>query len=89
MKENFKEVYKTYDPIEAKLIAAKLNDDSIEFDTYGDFDLTLTMDAFNTSISRMSLDQPIIFYVSEDDYEKTLSLLKADNSPMMKDDLDY
>ena len=89
MKENFIEVYKTYDPIEAKLISAKLQDREIEFDTIGDFDLTLTMDTFNTPISRMALEQPIIFYVHEDDKDRVIKLISEDNSGMLKEDLDY
>ena len=89
MIEGFIEVYKTYDPIEAKLIAAKLQDKEIEFDTFGDFDLTLTMDTFNTQISRMALEQPIIFYVKEEDKDNVLQIIREDNSDMMKDDLEY
>ncbi|HPS64003.1 MAG TPA: hypothetical protein PK447_00355 [Ignavibacteria bacterium] len=89
MIEGFIEVYKTYDPIEAKLIAAKLQDREIEFDTFGDFDLTLTMDTFNTPISRMALEQPIIFCVKEEDKENVLKIIREDKSEMMKDDLEY
>jgi|WetSurMetagenome_2_1015567.scaffolds.fasta_scaffold1560946_1 hypothetical protein len=89
MEENLKEVYVTYDPMEASLIQAKLDDEEIEYNVKGNSNLTMTMDTFNAQISRMALKQPIKFFVKEEDYDKAKAVIEKDNSDMLQDDLEY
>ena len=63
------EVFTTYDSMEASLVRAKLTDEEIQFSVKGDADLSMTMETFNTQLSRMALKQPIKFYVAEKDVE--------------------
>jgi hypothetical protein len=47
--KDFIEVFLTYDPMEAKLVQARLSDAEIPFSTLGDTELTLTLETFNSS----------------------------------------
>ena len=89
MEENFKELVVTYDPMEASLIQAKLDDEEIEYSVKGNSNLSMTMDTFNAEITRMALKQPIKFYVKEEDYDKAKKIIDTDNSDMLKDELEY
>ena len=89
MNENLKELKITYDPMEASLIQAKLDDEEIEYKVTGNSNLTMTMDTFNSGISRMALKQPIKFFVKEEDYERAKTIIDKDNSDLLQDDLEY
>lgn len=87
--EKWTEVYVTYDPMEANLIKAKLTDEDIPFSVTGTSNITMTMETFNSSLSRMALKQPIKFFVTPDFYELALAAINTDRSSMLGDDLEY
>lgn len=83
------EVFVTYDSMEANLVKAKLRDEEIEFAVKGDSDIAITMETFNSQLSRMAMKQPIKFYVAEKDVEFAKIAINTDNSDLLKDDLEY
>jgi hypothetical protein len=83
------EVFVTYDSMEANLVKAKLRDEEIEFAVKGDSDIAITMEAFNSQLSRMAMKQPIKFYVAEKDVEFAKIAINTDKSDLLKDDLEY
>lgn len=83
------EAYRTYDPIEADLIEAKLKDEGIEYVVSGNSNLAMTMDTFNSELNRMAVKRPIKFFVDEENLEKARLAIEKDNSEMMGDDLEY
>lgn len=83
------EVYVTYDPMEAHLIKAKLTDEDIPFKITGDSNATMTLEIFNSPLSRMALKQPIKFFVQPMYFENALTAINTDRSSMMGDDLEY
>jgi hypothetical protein len=83
------EVYTTYDSMEANLIKAKLRDEEIEFTVQGDSDLSVTMETFNSQLSRMALKQPIKFFVTEKDVEFAKIAINTDRSNLLQDDFEY
>lgn len=83
------EVYTTYDSMEANLVKAKLRDEEIDFAVKGDSDLTITMETFNTELSRMATKQPIKFFVAEKDVEFAKIAINTDKSGLLQDDLEY
>ncbi|KAA0210157.1 MAG: hypothetical protein OZ913_07480 [Ignavibacteriaceae bacterium] len=85
----FLEVHETYNPIEASLVKAKLNDDNIPFTVSGDFDISYSMEAFNTTLSRMALKRPIKFFVPEQYFEIAKVSINTDNSSMLNDEFEY
>jgi hypothetical protein len=89
MEEKLKELVVTYDPMEASLIQAKLDDEEIEYRVRGTGNLSMTMDTFNAEITRMALKQPIKFFVLEEDYERAKAIIDKDNSDLLQDDLEY
>lgn len=87
--DNLMEVYVTYDPMEAQLIKAKLTDEDIPFKVTGDSNVTMTLEIFNSPLSRMALKQPIKFFVQPLYYENALTAINTDRSSMLGDDLEY
>jgi len=87
--DNLKEVFVTYDPMEASLVKAKLNDEEIFFKVTGDFNIAISMESFNTQLGRMALKRPIKFFVSENDFEFAKVAINTDKSSFMDDDLEY
>ncbi|MCX7832679.1 MAG: hypothetical protein N2490_00495 [Ignavibacteria bacterium] len=87
--EGLKEIFRTYDPMEANLAKAKLMDEDIWFEITGDSQLTITMETFNTPLTRMALKQPIIIYVKPDDEERAKNALFTDRSNLLNEDYDY
>ncbi len=83
------EIFTTYDTMEASLVKAKLKDEEINFTVKGDGDLSMTMETFNTQLSRMALKQPIKFFVEEKDAELARTVLNTDRSNFLEDDLEY
>jgi len=83
------EIFCTYDPMEAKLVQAKLSDEQIPFTTLGDTELTITMDTFNSPISRMALKQPIKIFVSTENADRSKEILSRDNSALLSDDAEF
>lgn len=75
--------------MEANLIKAKLSDEEIPFDIQGDFNIAYSMEAFNTSLSRMALKRPIKFFVPENFFESAKTAINTDNSSMLDDDFEY
>jgi hypothetical protein len=88
-KMDYKEIHTTYDPMESSLIKAKLTDENIPFNVTGDFNITMSMETFNSPIGRMALKRPIKFYVPEEFCEAAISAINTDNSSMLEDDLEY
>lgn len=83
------EVFLTYDPMEANLVKAKLNDEDIPFRVTGDYNIAMTMETFNTQLGRIALKRPIKFFVPESHFEIAMTAINTDNSSFMKDDLEY
>lgn len=83
------EVFTTYDSMEANLIKAKLSDEEIEFVVKGDSNLSMSMEVFNSELSRMATKQPIKFFVSEKDVEFAKIAINTDKSDLLQDDLEY
>ena len=89
MTDDLKKVFETFNPNEANLVKAKLDDEEIHYFVKGDSNLAMTMDTFNAELSRMALKQPIRFYVNEEDFDKVKILIETDNSGLLTDDLEY
>ena len=89
MENKFMEVFVTYDPMEANLVKAKLTDEEIPFNVTGDFDISFTMETFNTELGRMALKRPIKFFVEESDFELAKVAINTDKSSLFDDDLEY
>ena len=87
--EDLMEVHVTYDPMEANLIKAKLTDEEILFKITGDFNIAISMETFNTELSRMALKRPIKFFVHERDFEMAKIAINTDKSSFFDDDLEY
>jgi hypothetical protein len=75
--------------MEASLIKAKLTDENIPFNATGDFNITMSMETFNTEIGRMALKRPIKFFVPEEFFELAMVAINTDNSSMLPDDYEY
>lgn len=89
MEEEFVEIFTTYDPVEAEIVITKLKDEEIEFTVTGNAQLSVTMETFNTSLSRMALKQPIKIFVKENEAEKAKKAVTTDQSDLLRDDLEY
>lgn len=89
MENKMTEVFVTYDPMEANLVKAKLTDEEIPFNVTGDFNISISMDTFNTQLGRIALKRPIKFFVRESDIELAKTAINTDNSSMLGEDLDY
>ncbi|MBN1634274.1 MAG: DUF2007 domain-containing protein [Ignavibacteria bacterium] len=89
MQEEFVEIFTTYDPIEAEIVITKLKDEEIEFTVKGTTQLSVTMETFNTPLTRMALKQPIKIFVKENDAEKAKKSVTTDQSDLLRDDLEY
>jgi hypothetical protein len=87
--EKWTEVFVTYDPMEANLVKAKLTDEDIPYSVTGTSNITMTMETFNSPLSRMALKQPIKFFVMPEYYELALAAINTDRSSMLGDDLEY
>lgn len=83
------EVFTTYDPMEASLVKAKLADEGITYSVTGDFDIAMSMEAFNTSLGRIALKRPIKFFVTEGDVELAKTAINTDKSAFLDEDLEY
>ncbi|MCB0728178.1 MAG: hypothetical protein R3A12_09390 [Ignavibacteria bacterium] len=83
------EVFETYDPMIANLVKAKLNDEEIPFRVTGDYNITMSMETFNTPIGRIALKRPIKFFVPESMTELAMVAINTDKSSFMDDDLEY
>jgi len=84
-----KELFVTYNPIEASIIRAKLDDGAIDYFVSGDSNIAMTMETFNSELSRMALKQPIKFFVDENNFENAKAILERDNSDLLQDDYNY
>ncbi|MBK7252558.1 MAG: hypothetical protein IPI04_01230 [Ignavibacteria bacterium] len=62
MENKLVEVYVTYDPMEASLVRAKLTDEEIFFNVTGDYNISVSMETFNTQLGRIALKRPIKFF---------------------------
>lgn len=89
MKNEMTEVFVTYDPMEASLIKAKLTDEEIPFNVTGDFNVTMSMETFNTQLGRIALKRPIKFFVRESDLELAKVAINTDKSSLLDEDLEY
>lgn len=83
------EVFVTYDPMEANLVKAKLNDEEIPFRVTGDYNIAMSMESFNTEIGRIALKRPIQFFVPESLAEIAKVAINTDRSSFLEDDLEY
>ena len=84
-----REVFVTYDPMEASLVKAKLSDEGILFSVTGDFDIAMSMETFNTPLGRIALKRPIKFFVSDENFEIAKTLINTDNSSLLDESLEY
>ncbi len=89
MENKLIEVFVTYDPMEASLVKAKLTDEEIFFNVTGDYNISVSMETFNTQLGRIALKRPIKFFVSEGDAELAKVAINTDKSSFMEDDLEY
>ncbi|MBS1550558.1 MAG: hypothetical protein JST15_00640 [Bacteroidetes bacterium] len=89
MENKLIEVFVTYDPMEASLVRAKLTDEEIFFNVTGDYNISVSMETFNTQLGRIALKRPIKFFVSESDAELAKVAINTDKSSFMEDDLEY
>ncbi|MEO8665408.1 MAG: hypothetical protein ABI462_07915 [Ignavibacteria bacterium] len=83
------EVYVTYDPMEANLVIAKLNDEEIPFKVTGDYNIAISMETFNTELGRIATKRPIKFFVPESLIEIAKVAINTDKSSFLEDDLEY
>lgn len=83
------EVFMTYDPMEANLVKAKLTDEEIPFRVTGDYNIAISMEAFNTALGRIALKRPIKFFVPESLLELAKVAINTDKSSFLEDDLEY
>ncbi|HMS63831.1 MAG TPA: hypothetical protein PKD83_01105 [Ignavibacteria bacterium] len=89
MENKLTEIFITYDPMEANLVKAKLRDEEIEFNVTGDYNITMSMETFNTQLGRIAMKRPIKFFVKESDIELAKVAINTDKSSLMDDDLEY
>lgn len=89
MENEMTEVFVTYDPMEASLIKAKLTDEEIPFNVTGDFNVTMSMETFNTQLGRIAMKRPIKFFVRESDLELAKVAINTDKSSLLDEDLEY
>jgi hypothetical protein len=89
MENKLVEVFITYDPMEANLVRAKLNDEEIPFTVTGDYNISISMEMFNTELGRIASKRPIKFFVAEGDYEFAKVAINTDKSSFLEDDLEY
>ena len=54
MENKMTEVFVTYDPMEVKSLKSKATDE-IPFNVTGDFNISISMDTFNTQLGRIAL----------------------------------
>ncbi len=89
MVNNFVEVFLTYNPMEASLVKAKLSDEEIPFTVTGDYNISISMETFNTELGRIALKRPIRFFVEERNYELAKIAINTDKSSFLEDDYEY
>ena len=89
MENKLVEVYETYDPMEASLVRAKLTDEEIFFNVTGDYNISVSMETFNTQLGRIALKRPIKFFVKESDEEIAKVAINTDKSSLLDEDLEY
>ena len=89
MENKLVEVYVTYDPMEASLVRAKLTDEEIFFNVTGDYNISVSMETFNTQLGRIALKRPIKFFVKESDEEIAKVAINTDKSSLLDEDLEY
>ena len=89
MENKLVEVYVTYNPMEASLVRAKLNDEEIFFNVTGDYNISVSMETFNTQLGRIALKRPIKFFVKESDAEIAKVAINTDKSSLLDEDLEY
>lgn len=89
MENNLVEVFITYNPMEANLVKAKLSDEEIPFTVTGDYNISISMESFNTELGRMALKRPIRFFVEERNFELAKIAINTDKSSFLEDDLEY
>ncbi len=89
MENKLVEVYETYDPMEASLVRAKLTDEEIFFNVTGDYNISVSMETFNTQLGRIALKRPIKFFVKEGDAELAKVAINTDKSSLLDEDLEY
>jgi hypothetical protein len=83
--EDWIKVHETFDFMDAELIEARLQDESIEFQVMNKADIGYTMDVGNNQLGRQALGVPMKFFVRPEDEEKAKEIINEDRSALLED----
>ena len=83
--EGWVKVHETFDFMDAELIEARLQDESIEFQVMNKADIGYTLDVGNNEMGRQALGLPMKFFVRPEDAEKATEIIKEDRSTLLDD----
>jgi hypothetical protein len=83
--EGWVKVHETFDFMDAELIEARLQDESIEFQVLNKADIGYTMDVGNNELGRQALGLPMKFFVKPEDVEAATEIIKEDRSSLLDD----
>lgn len=88
--EGWIKVHETFDFMDAELIEARLQDESIEFQVMNKADIGYTLDVGNNEMGRQALGLPMKFFVKEEDVEKATEVIQEDRSSLLENpDLNF
>jgi hypothetical protein len=83
--EGWVKVYETIDFMEAELIEARLQDESIEFQLLNKADIAYTMEVGNNPIGRGAVNIPLKFFVQPEDKDQAMEIINEDRSALLDD----
>jgi len=83
--EDWVKVHETFDFMDAELIEARLQDESIEFQVMNKADIGYTMDVGNNELGRQALGVPMKFFVKPEDVEMATEIINEDRSSLLED----
>ena len=83
--EGWVKVHETFDFMDAELIEARLQDESIEFQVMNKADIGYTLDVGNNEMGRQALGLPMKFFVRPEDAEMATEIIKEDRSTLLDD----
>jgi hypothetical protein len=83
--EGWVKVYETIDFMEAELIEARLQDESIDFQVLNKADIAYTMEVGNNPIGRGAVNRPLKFFVNPEDKDQAMEIINEDRSTLLDD----
>jgi len=83
--EGWEKVHETFDFMDAELIEARLQDESIDFQVMNKADIGYTLDVGNNEMGRQAMGLPMKFFVRPEDKEKAKEIINEDRSALLDD----